>query len=723
MNAVASLLTRLRRAPILRGVVFFCAALGVAMLYMLSKASANTQLFSDHYSRLLVLGLVLALGLMVLIAYQLWVLRRKLKARLFGSKLTLRLMVVFVLMALVPGVLLYTVSVQFLAKSIESWFDVRVESALEGGIKLTRSEIEKSLKELHQKAGGMANVFVERGLGREVSLLNRLREQYGVEEATLINSRGDIIAFSSGESTGLLPDLPGPKVLRDIRQQQSFRAIESIPGKGLYLRVVVPVNALSIAEDVRALQVLQPVPSELANDAEIIQAGYSDYQELTLSRLGLQRIFGLTLTLALLLTLLSAIAFAFVISERFSAPLSALAESTRAIAKGDFSKVNPVRSRDEFGVLTQSFNVMTRQLADVSETVARREQQLQNAKSYLESILSNLSAGVLAFDERLYLRTINFSAVSILGVDRDTVRGLRLEEWERTTAHLAPFATLVAREFHNTQAKLWETQMEYAANGVMRTLQVKGSRLPANVGAGYIVVFDDITHLIQAQRDAAWGEVARRLAHEIKNPLTPIQLSAERLQLKLIDKLPPHEAQMLVRSTDTIVNQVTALKRMVNDFSEYARSQHIQTVSLSLNDLIREVLVLYESVPTKITVELDPMLPLIAGDMALLRQVLHNLMQNSLDALTGIDDPQIRVSTETNESGAKLNIADNGSGFSEALLARVFEPYITSKQKGTGLGLAIVKKIVDEHHGRIQVANVAPRGASVSIILPAAMAA
>ncbi|MES2353904.1 MAG: ATP-binding protein [Pseudomonadota bacterium] len=713
---------RVRRAPILRSMVFLCTALGVGMLYLLSKASANTELLSSHYPWLLVLGMLLALGLMVLIAYQLWVLKRKLKARLFGSKLALRLMVVFVLMALIPGALLYTVSFQFLAKSIESWFDVHVDGALEGGIKLGRSALENSLKDLNQKADTMANFLVDRKTGGDVAALNRLREQYGVEEATLFNSRGSVIAFSSSQRTGLLPDLPGPNILRDVRQQQSFRAVESIPDRGLYLRVVVPVNVLSISEDIRVLQVLQPVAPDLARDAEIVQAGYRDYQALTLSRLGLKRIFGLTLTLALLLTLLSAIALSFVISERLSAPLSMLAESTRAIAKGDFTKINPVKSRDEFGVLTQSFNVMTRQLADASETVARRERQLQSAKSYLESILSNLSAGVLAFDERFYLRTINLSATFILGIQPESVRGLRLEEWGRTTPDLEPFAMLVAREFHNTHAKVWETQMEYVVNGGIRTLQVKGSRLPASVDAGYVVVFDDITHLLQAQRDAAWGEVARRLAHEIKNPLTPIQLSAERLQLKLADKLPPQEADMLIRSTETIVNQVAALKRMVNDFSEYARSQHIQPVSLSLNDLIQEVLLLYEPMSVKISLILQSPLPAVRGDIALLRQVLHNLMQNALDALAEVDDPQIEVRTEIAERGVGLTVRDNGSGFLETSLARIFEPYVTSKQKGTGLGLAIVKKIIDEHHGRIQVANMAPRGACVSIVLPLAEA-
>ena len=717
------LLNRLRRVPILRSVVFFCAALGVAMLYLLSQASANTQLFSQHYPWLLILGLLLALGLMLLIAYQLWVLRRKLKARMFGSKLTLRLVAVFVLMALVPGVLLYAISVQFLAKSIESWFDVRVDTALEGGLNLGRSALDNSLKELTQKADAMAVALTDKAAGDDVALLNRLREQYGVEEATLISHRGIVIAYSGGEKAGLLPDLPSQAILRQVRQQQPYHKVEDWPERGLYMRAVVPVNVLSFADDIRALQVIQAVPKDLARDAEQVRVGYQDYKQLTQSRLGLKRIFGLTLTLSLLLTLLSAIALAFVLSERLSAPLSVLAESTRAIAKGDFSKVNPVKSRDEFGVLTQSFNVMTRQLAEASDAVARNQQLLQNAKSYLESILSNLSAGVLAFDEHFHLRNINLSATFILGIKPDSVRGMRLEEWGGAISYLGPFALHIAREFQAAQAKPWETQMEYSINGGVHTLQVKGSRLLASIDGGYVVVFDDITHLIQAQRDAAWGEVARRLAHEIKNPLTPIQLSAERLQLKLADKLSLQDAQMLIRSTETIVNQVAALKSMVDDFSEYARSQRMRPTSLALNDLVREVLVLYESMGVKISLELDPHLPPVRGDMALLRQVLHNLMQNALDAMAGVDRPQVRVHTELTQAGVKLSIRDNGSGFSEALLSRIFEPYVTTKSKGTGLGLAIVKKIVDEHEGHIQVANVKPQGADVSITLPLAEAA
>jgi nitrogen fixation/metabolism regulation signal transduction histidine kinase len=373
--------------------------------------------------------------------------------------------------------------------------------------------------------------------------------------------------------------------------------------------------------------------------------------------------------------------------------------------------------------LTQSFNTMTRRLAEASEQVARNQQQLENAKSYLESILSKLTAGVLAFDERFMLRTANSSAAEILQVKFSDLRGLKLQDWGVAVPELKLIAQAIVKEFMSAGVKTWEKQYEFAGKHGECTLLMRGTRLPANIDSGYVVVFDDITHLIQAQRDAAWGEVARRLAHEIKNPLTPIQLSAERLQLKLADKLAGPEATMLTRATNTIVNQVSALKSMVDDFSEYARASRMSAQTLDLNALIREVLVLYETMGARVSLELDGDLPKINGDVKLLRQVLHNLMQNALDALAEVDNPSILIKTEHSSSGVRLSISDNGSGFEEALLSRVFEPYVTTKPKGTGLGLAIVKKIVDEHHGRIEVANVKPRGANVSIELPLAEAA
>jgi len=706
----------------MKALIFLCVVTGAALVYLMSEASSNTALFAQNYPMLLGLGGGLALGLMALIVYQLLLLRKKLRERVFGSKLTLRLMAVFTLMALIPGGLVYAISFQFLQRSIESWFDVKVDDSLKGGINLARSALENSLKELTQKGEAMAHALAT-SQAVEAASLNRLREQYSVEEATLMTSRGRVIAQSGVEPIALLPDLPSANMLRQVRLQQPIPSIESIPERGLYLRVIVPVNVLTIADDIRILQVLQHVPKAIAQDAEIVEAGYKDYQELQIARTGLKQIFGLTLTLAMLLTLFSSLALAFVLSERLSAPLSALAEATRAIAKGDYSKLNPVKSRDEFGVLTQSFNTMTRQIADATEAMERNQQQLENSKTYLESILSNLTSGVLTFDERLYVKTMNAAANAILAVPGGAFHGLKLSDWPKHVSAVAPFAEIAIRQFASSGMSVWEEQMEYRRNDGQRTLLIRGTRLGARGEEGYVLVFDDITHLIQAQRDAAWGEVARRLAHEIKNPLTPIQLSAERLQAKLKDKLPEHEADILKRATGTIVTHVAALKGMVDDFTQYAHSSRMNARAVTLNDLVREVLVLYESMGVAIEPRLADNLPQIHADPGMLRQVLHNLFQNAIDALTGVEQPRIFVTTTMGTGGVLLTVRDNGTGIAENVMGRIFEPYVTTKPKGTGLGLAIVKKIVDEHHGRILVENVKPHGANVSIVLPSKAAA
>lgn len=701
----------------MRYLVLLSVSIGAVLLYLLSKASANTALFAENYSVLLGLNTALVVGLMALIGFQLWVLRRKLKAKVFGAKLTLRLLVMFAFIAVMPGALVYGVSVQFLTKSIESWFDVRVDNALEAGLSLGQSSLDNLLHDLTKKADSMALTLSDKPPSTHLTLLNTLREQNGVQEATLFSQRGSIIAFSSSERTGLLPDLPSPSVLRQVRQQRPYSTIESVPDKGLFLRVVVPVNVLSMTEDIRILQLTQPVPPQLAHDAQAVQDVYRDYQELSVSRLGLKRLYGLTLTLTLLLALFSAMALAFLLSERLSAPLGLLAEGTRAVAKGDFSLMQPVNSRDELGSLMQSFNSMTRQLAEARTVAELNQRQVETAKGYLESVLSNLSSGVLALDEQFYLRTANPVAAQILGMNLRDLRQLQLTQWGNSPAVKA-FVQELVDQFQRAGKREWEKQLEFAAASGARILLVRGSRLAAGLETGYVVVFDDITHLLQAQRDAAWGEVARRLAHEIKNPLTPIQLSAERLERKLADKLDAADADMVRRATHTIVNQVGAMKQMVDAFKDYARSPTLNVQPTDLNRLVREVLALYESASASIALDLAKNLPPVAGDETLLRQVIHNLLQNAQDAVAGIPEPRILLGTSLADGGVTLRIEDNGAGFSDQILARAFEPYVTTKPKGTGLGLAVVKKIVDEHQGTIRIANADPHGARICISLP-----
>ncbi len=708
--------------PGIRYLLILGIGFGAVALFLLATASANTALFSEHYSLLLLLNGGIALALAALVGYQLLTLRRRLRAGVFGAKLTLRLVLLFALMAVFPGALIYGVSVQFLAKSIESWFEVRVDKALEGGLNISRNALDGLLKDLTVKADSMALQLSIRPPAEQIAALNTLREQTGVREATLFTLRGKVITYSGSERTGLIPEPPGAAALRQIRLQKTYSAVEAVPERGLVLRVLVPVSVVSLAEDARVLQLLQPVPKQLAQDAETVQAGYREYQELTLSRLGLKRLYGITLTLTLLLALLSSLALAFVLSDRLSAPLGILVEGTRAVAQGDFSRRAAVASSDELGMLTQSFNSMTQQLADTRARADRNQAQLAHAKAYLESILSSLSAGVLAFDGTLRLRSANPSAGQMLETDLTALLGRDLDEWEAHDAALAGLAHTIRAGFEAADTAEWEQQIERELPKGAQVLLLRGTHLPQSEETGSIVVFDDITHLLQAQRDAAWAEVARRLAHEIKNPLTPIQLSAERLQHKLATKLAPEDAEILARSTQTIVNQVTALKRMVDAFSQYARAPEPSMKALDLNKLVREVLTLYESAGSSIRLELAPQLPPVIGDTTQMRQVIHNLLQNAQDALVDIPDPSIVIVSEATANTVRFSVTDNGSGFPEHLMKRVFEPYVTTKPKGTGLGLVIVKKIVEEHGGEIVISNLAPRGARVTLSFPAAAA-
>lgn len=702
----------------MRILLLVAAAIAGILLFLLTSASANTTLFAGQYRVLLGFTAAAAVILLGLVLWQLRELWREHRAQAFGSRLKLRLMLMFALMAVGPGVLVYAVSLQFAVKSIESWFDVRVDKALEGGLNLGRNALDYLLADLSEKGRIMALDLGDAAEAARPSQLNRLREQASVQTATLLSAGGQVIASSSSaERATLLPDLPTPAQLRQARPGRSLSYVEGDAASGLMLRVLVPVAPLSFSGETQVLQLSRPVPASIAASAESVQAAYRDYQELLLAKSSMKWMYFLTLTLALLLSLFAAIALAFLLARRLSAPLSILARGTEAVAAGDYSPRETVSTRDELGVLTQSFSQMTRQLGEARAQAESSRAETEAARAYLESVLGNLSAGVLAFDADSRLRAANEGARAILRDDLDVAVGQPLAVWTR---HLELRDAIAAGCTELSGEWQREIEMQNGA-GVPQALLVRGSRLPEASGGGCVVVFDDITQLIAAQRSAAWGEVARRLAHEIKNPLTPIQLSAERLAHKLSDKLAGAEREMLERATQTIVNQVEAMKHMVNDFRDYARLPPPQIGALDLNGLVGEVLGLYETSRARLAVDLADGLPRVAGDAAQLRQVIHNLVANAEDALAEVAEPEIRISTRSTDGrGVVLAISDNGSGFPKEILARAFEPYVTTKAKGTGLGLAIVKKIVDEHHGQIEIANAAPRGAQIRIRLPLA---
>lgn len=698
-------------------IIFICVLAGSTLLYLLSSNSANNELFTTKYYGALLLTGSLAVGLAALVGYQFWRLRDKIKRKVFGARLTLRLTLFFIGIAVVPGVLLYAVSVDFLGKSIESWFDVRVEKALEGGLNLGKNGLDNSLKELSKKTQFIALLLSEKSPARYRNDLLRLIEEGTAQEAAVFTLAGKPLAYATN-GNALLPAVPDSYMLGETISKGAYAVIDNTISKGLTLRSLALVTLNAPGAPRYILQFTQPVEKQIETDAETVQAVYRDYQALVLSRLGLKRLYGITLTLSLLVVLLTAISAAFFISEKLGSSLESLAEGTRAVAQGDFTGQYPIRSKDELGALTGLFNQMIRQLSEAKTASEFQQRQVERAKGYLESVLTHLSSGVLGLDDEFKVRSVNTSAAQILAVPLQELQSSTLAQLAERYSLLHSFCATIKEAFFETSNGEWQRQIQRLSKQGDQILLMRGTQLPKASGGGYVVVFDDISHLIQAERQAAWGEVARRLAHEIKNPLTPIQLSAERLQHKLSSKLMASDAELLQRATQTIVKQVGAMKNMVGDFANYARGPALKLVPLNLHHLIEEVLALYEANAVAITLNLDAQRSNVQGDATRLRQVLHNLLQNAQDALVDAPHPAIRISTLNVRGELVMQVQDNGAGFADKVLAKAFEPYMTTKSKGTGLGLAIVKKIVEEHNGRINIENEPEGGAAVTLCLP-----
>lgn len=743
----------------LRYLLLASAVTVAALLFLLAAASGDTQLFDQYYSWILGANIAVGVGLFSVVCLLLARLYSRYRRGRFGSRLMTRLVMNFALMGILPGIVIYLVSVQFVSRSIESWFNVQVESALESGLKLGRSALESSLQDLRVKARGIAADLSEMSDATLAARLPDLVEREEMHDAMVVSARGTVIASTQSKLSTLIPDIPSPAMLTRARTLEGFGAIEGEPADGasaspaaaerLRMRVVVAIRGdgslSSLRGQQRYLQILQPVPEQLAANAEALRSAYGEYQERSLARTGLRKFYLVTLTLVLLLAVFAAMVSAFLLATDLAQPLLLLAEGTKAVAEGNLSPRPIVATSDELGTLTQSFNAMTMQLADAREAVERNRRALEDAKAYLESVLANMSAGVMVLDDHWRLVTFNASAGRILHHELFPFLGHPFV----SIAGLSAFSESVIRAFTGQSAQAagdeedgegqhWQQQIEIPRRLLGQqsdgdiTLLARGSQLPVGSGTGHVVVFDDISELISGQRSVAWAEVARRLAHEIKNPLTPIQLSAERLMMKLGAKLSGTDAALLERGTNTIVNQVVAMQQMVDNFRDYARTPPPQLAPLDLNALITEILELYAGGEHSdaIRADLGQNLPLVLGDATQMRQVVHNLLQNAQDAIAefaGNPAPEIIIATEAvhypdadgvDRTAVRLSVSDNGPGFDAKLLSQAFEPYVTSKPKGTGLGLAVVKKIVEEHGGRIELQNRKSRsGAKVLILL------
>jgi nitrogen fixation/metabolism regulation signal transduction histidine kinase len=717
--------------------------IGLGLLVLMTQATGNRERYNQNYEWLALTNAVVASGLLITIMWGAVKLLLRLRRGQFGSRLLVKLAGIFALVGVLPGVLIYVVSYQFVSRSIESWFDVKVEAALVAGLNLGRATLDTLSTDLTKQARVAAAQLSDVADVSAGIALEKMREQLGVSDAVLWTSSGRMVASAGQSRFQIRPDRPPIQQLKSARQKGSVEWVEgfdeAIAGgdKGrIKVLVLLPQSGLAFDEDRRFLQVTQDLPPTLVNNALEVQAAYREYQERALAREGLRRMYIGTLTLSLFLAVLGAILLAVVLGNQLARPLLLLAHGMRQVAAGDLTPKLALQGKDELGGLTRSFADMTQQLSDARTNVQRSLVQLDTARGNLQTILDNLTAGVMVLDAQGVIQSANPGATRILRVPVAAHQGLPL----LSLSGLERFAQGVAEQFamlrldkNAHELDHWQKSFEIHTTGqglteTAVTLLARGAVLPDGM---WLLVFDDISEIVSAERAQAWGEVARRLAHEIKNPLTPIQLSAERLQRKLIGKLDAQDDAVLHKSVKTIVDQVDAMKRLVNEFRDYARLPSADLKPVLLNGLISDLMVLYANEPTDqvhrapVITELDPACPPILGDEQQLRQVIHNLLQNAQDAceIKGVVPQDARVGVRTEWHAARhrvrLIVTDTGPGFEANILKRAFEPYVTTKAKGTGLGLAVVKKIADEHAARIEMSNVTQdgqiKGAQVSL--------
>ena len=688
----------------------------------LSQSARDGDLFGDYYTALIILNAVGIAILTLLTFFQVRKLFSAFRARTLGSRLTLRFVVTFAVLTLVPLAMVYYFSVQFLSRSIDSWFDVRIEKALDDALLLGRSTLEATkLEVIRQARIAGRRIEITTSSVQLYNLLDQIRESGRFDEMSLHSSTGRILASSSNLSISLVPDAPGEQVLGKVRRDGLYAEFEPTDDGGLRLRVAVPVLGLSVSSPSRVLQILYPLPLRYSRLGESVESASSEYDRLKYLRGPLTLSFVLSLTLITLMTLLMALWASIYLAQRMLAPLRDLAEGTRAVSRGDYDKILPVDSGDELGVLVDSFNRMTQEIGQAQQNALESQRRAESEHAYLDTVLTHLSAGVLSFNGVHRLRTCNTAAARILGSDLTTFIGQPINQ----LAAALPGASALFEAIEQGMEKRipeWQREVSISGNEGRQILILSGTRVDSDeLDTGHVVVFEDATELLKAQRDAAWGEVARRLAHEIKNPLTPIQLSAERIRSKYLSTLDSEQRETLDRSTRTIVQQVEAMKTMVNAFSEYARPAPLQRAATDLNQLITDTVELFRSGKTaaELRIEPDPDLEPIEIDPNSFRQVLNNLIINAQDALSGkAGTVTIRTETDSRTAGVTVTVQDNGPGFDADKIDRVFEPYVSSKEKGTGLGLAICRRIVEEHGGTIRATNPQHGGAAVIISLP-----
>lgn len=706
--------------------VFVMGVFMVLSMSLLSEATENSSRFGRMHLALVIVNVVGLIVLVGLISVNFIQLLRQYKQQTIGSKLTARLVIVFVLLSVAPVTVVFYFSIGFLQRGIDSWFDVRMEQAMEDALELSRTSLDLKMRELLRRTRNMSIKLSTSSSSSSLLLLNDLRVENDATELTLLDASGEVLATSNVESLVFIPQLPNDSILHEVRVNQSYTGLAPVKGLGLQVRVAVALPSMAPQLQPRILYALYPITDRISELANSVENSYGHYKQIIFLREPLKDTFVLTLSLVLLLSVLTAIWAAFYSAQRLVAPISLLALGTRAVAAGDYEKRLPDVSNDELGELVKSFSDMTEKLSMARDQANLSQEEVEQERAYLQAVLGRLSSGVITLDEQMKLRVANAAATQVLEVDLIGMLGKSLTDMIALGDHLAPFVERVSERLKSSDQE-WREEIQLKQKTGIKYLICQGVRLRSEhqEHSGFVIVFDDVSTIIKAQRDAAWGDVARRLAHEIKNPLTPIQLSAERLKRKLHDSLNAESADLLDRCTHTIVQQVQTMKQLVMAFSEYARVPKIELQPMYIDQIVKEVLDLYVDEESNITFHyhFSNDHPKVSADAGRMRQLLHNLIKNAIESTVGVEQPVISISIKgvpfQKGTGVELRVSDNGRGIPEAMLKNLFEPHTTTKSQGGGLGLTVVHRIVEEHNGKMYAENNPDQGATFVVQIPA----
>lgn len=703
------------------GVILFILML--SSLIMMSNALQDSSHFSDLYLGLLIFNMLGLLVLIVLIALNLKRLIKQLRNRIPGARMTIRMVSMFTMLSVTPVLVVYYFSLDFLIRGIDNWFDLRVEQALNDSLDLSRQSLDTRMRDLLRRTRQMADELSDITDAAIPFEIDDMRMKSGAKELTLLTRQGTIISSSADDPFHLVPDRPSETILLQLQQGNNYAALDTIRNGGLHIRVVVNIPFIGMESDARIIQALYPVSERINQLAESVQDSFIKYKELSYLREQLKKSFVIILTLVLLFSIFSTVWAAFYTARRLAEPVTNLARGTEDVAQGNYTTQIPVPGNDELGFLVASFNEMTRKIAQAQDAASRSQYEAETQQSYLEAVLGTLSSGVLVLDQDNRVRTYNSCAGQILGIPIASHTDQSMEEIAKKYPSFNQFKAGIESHLSSTQNN-WREQIVITNSSGRIILMCSGTTLPGthNMQHGHVIVIDDITALIQGQRNAAWSEMARRLAHEIKNPLTPIQLATERLRHKYLQGMRADDTDTFDRLTNTIIQQVETMKDMVNSFTDFSSTPEINLQMTDINELLKEVIDLYANLNSnaEIIISLSGNIPLIAANKGRLRQVFNNLLKNAFDACDRCKVFRLEISSdciiENDQKYVEIKIKDSGMGITEDIMDSMFDPYATTKTKGSGLGLAIVKKIVEEHKGLVMLVNNSSSAGACAIV-------